>query len=583
MFKNLRLNEFSRVMGLMGKNIHQYLILLFISCLALSSFEIIYSLETKDLIDAAVNKEINILVKAVIIIIAVFIVTNVIVDPIVRYIIRKNIRKTILTIRMQVILNLEKQAMVYFDTNLSGDIMSKVNDDLNRLEEVYDNRMHQVLMTAIQGSAATITLFILNYKLALISVLIGIVSTIVNIKFAVPTRIISDQVQKHKGNMTQDFLNLITGIRIVKVFKIEDVLLKKYLLSTDEVATKNMQLNILNSIISGVNFLLTYINVAGVVCVGAFMLRSGTVTIGTIGAIIALQTSSNNLFMRLGGFFVGLQSSLAGAARIFEIIDHKTEESEFIFTPSVGKNMLNSKIVFKNVCFSYQEDKPTLEDINLTMTQENIIALVGPSGSGKSTIFNLLMGFYKIKSGEIYIDGQKIENFQLEELRNKISYVPQDAYLFNDTIYENIKYGNFKATSDEVIAASKAAFSHYFIEKLTDGYDTIVGEKGVLISGGQKQRISIARAFLKESAIVLLDEATSAVDSESEQLIHKAFEKLISGRTVIVIAHRLSTVEKADKIYVIKDGRIVEEGNHKDLLVKKSEYYNLYKMQFSNE
>ncbi len=315
-------------------------------------------------------------------------------------------------------------------------------------------------------------------------------------------------------------------------------------------------------------------------------LQGDPIEVGTIAAIIQLQGNANTLFFGLGHVITGLQSSLAGAGRVLQLLTtpiepvHRSLPKRPQGTVTAGKGM----VALKDVTFAYGEDaviKPAvLRGINLSVVQGEMVALVGPSGGGKSTLVKLLLGFYPLKQGDIVIAGKAVEQYTLAELRAHIAYVPQDAHLFAGTIRENIRYGKPDATETEIIAAAKAANAHDFILQSPHGYETLVGERGAKLSGGQRQRIALARALLKDAPILLLDEATSALDSESERLVQNALNKLIQGRTTIVIAHRLSTIEHTDVIYVMDKGRVVEQGQHYDLLAKGGLYKRLYESQF---
>jgi len=285
------------------------------------------------------------------------------------------------------------------------------------------------------------------------------------------------------------------------------------------------------------------------------------------------------MFLQLGSFLSQLQGCLAGASRVFEIMDMPEEKNR----GSAYKGVTDSVYIkFKNVSFNYGGQGQGLKNFSMDIERGCKAALAGPSGGGKSTVFKLLLGYYPQEEGEIIIDGKPIEEYSLTALRNMIAYVPQDTYLFDGTIYENIGLARPNASREEIIEAAKAAYAHDFISQQPDGYETMVGERGVRLSGGQKQRIAIARAILKDAPILLLDEATSALDSESELLVQKALEKLMAGRTVLTAAHRLSTIESSDVIYVVEEGSILEKGSHKELCKESGLYRKLWELQSGN-
>jgi ABC-type multidrug transport system fused ATPase/permease subunit len=372
---------------------------------------------------------------------------------------------------------------------------------------------------------------------------------------------------------TRYFVDIIAGIRVIRMFNIGNTILQKYRNENNIVAEKSLERVHENSQMEGANFLLSAFNLVGVLGIGVFMISSGSTDLGTVVAIIALQSGVAFMFTQVGSFFAQLQSSLAGTKRVFELLDEPIESKRYNVE---GVPDSRDMVSLKNINLGYDASGRILNGLDITVKRGQVAALVGASGSGKSTIIKLLMGFYQPESGYISIEGKAMGSYTLEDLRSKIAYVPQDAPVFDGAIEENIRYGKLSATKEEVRAAAKAANAHDFIKEFADGYDTKVGERGTRLSGGQRQRIAIARALLKDAPLLLLDEATSALDSESEQLVQGALNVLMKGRTTIIVAHRLSTIEHADVIYVIDAGKVVECGNHSELLEKKGKYYSFY-------
>jgi ABC-type multidrug transport system fused ATPase/permease subunit len=332
----------------------------------------------------------------------------------------------------------------------------------------------------------------------------------------------------------------------------------------------------------------------GLAILGLWLLMGGDVEVGTVWAIIHLYGNASLLFGQVGDMLTRIQRVLAGARRVFELLDWPIEPVEAVPSgeePGLAVEPSKDRIAVRDLSFAYPgedaedsgDDVEVLNGINLSARQGQVVALVGPSGGGKSTIVKLLLGFYPVREGVVAIDGKPIDAYPLPQLRSRMAYVPQDAYLFDGTIEENIRYGKPGATREEVIAVAQAANAHIFILEQPDGYDTPVGERGARLSGGQRQRIAIARALIKDAPILLLDEATSALDSESEQQVQDALEVLMRGRTTVAIAHRLSTVENADTIYVIEEGRVVEQGRHEELVGRGGLYSTLHELQFGRE
>jgi ATP-binding cassette subfamily B protein len=308
------------------------------------------------------------------------------------------------------------------------------------------------------------------------------------------------------------------------------------------------------------------------------MMVNGQCSVGSLLALVMLMGKVTSLFNQLGSFVTQFQISMAGAARVFEILDILPEPERYIGSEVKKANGL---ISMEEGTFRYAEGILAIDRISFHVPQGSVAAIVGPSGSGKSTVMKLLLGYYPLDSGSIFVNGKPMGNYTLTELRDMMAYVPQDAYLFDGTIEDNIRYGRIEATYEEIVSAAIAANLHEFIINQPAQYKTMVGERGLYLSGGQKQRIAIARALLKNAPILLLDEATSALDSESEQLVQEAVQTLMKGRTILMVAHRLSTIEHADVIYVMEKGKIAEWGNHQELLATKGLYNHLYKMQIT--
>ena len=318
--------------------------------------------------------------------------------------------------------------------------------------------------------------------------------------------------------------------------------------------------------------------VAGLLWVGGYMVTSDVITAGELVAFLTYGVNLANPVKRLSRVYGNIQKAMASADRVFGVLD--MDEGLYNKENAVVMPPIKGKVEIKDVTFSYTEGEPALEHLNITAEPGQMIALVGPSGSGKSTIANLLPRFYDVDSGAILIDGMDVRDVTMASLREQIGIVPQETMLFSTTVMENIRYGRLEATDEEVIAAAKAANADEFIQDLPDKYNTELGERGLNLSGGQRQRMAIARAILKNPAILILDEATSALDTESEKIVQEALDKLMVGRTSFVIAHRLSTIFNADQIFVVEDGRLKEHGTHDELLARGGLYKTLYDIQF---
>ena len=371
---------------------------------------------------------------------------------------------------------------------------------------------------------------------------------------------------------------MVSGQKAVLLFSQEEKV-KKEFSDINKKITKN---SILAEAISGCmgpinNFInnLTYLILA--ICGGVFLLKGMDITVGVIFSIILYMRNFNQPINQILNISNSLQGALAGAERVFEVMD---EEAEADKQDAIDVEKLDGEVKLENVDFSYNKNKKVLNKISLTAHKGQTIAIVGPTGSGKTTIINLLNKFYHIDSGTITIDGLDIDNITMESLRKSVSVVLQDTYLFSVSIRENLRYGNLNATDEEIIKAAKLANAHHFIMQLEDGYDTVLSDNGSNLSQGQRQLLAIARAILSKSSILILDEATSSIDTRTEVHIQNAMVNLMEGKTTFIIAHRLSTIRNADVILAVKDGEIIEKGTHDELLEAEGFYANLYNSQF---
>lgn len=389
-------------------------------------------------------------------------------------------------------------------------------------------------------------------------------------------RKISKNIQSELGGLSSILSQTFRGIRLVKAYRMEDYEIDKTAKSIHKVRDLNVKSAQISSISTPVNEIIVGIIFAAIIIYGGYEVIAGRSSPGQLASFIAAFTLAYEPMKKLAKLNNSLQMGLGATERVFSMIDKvgTISDKENAIVLSTKKPVIE----FKSVCFSYdKDDVKALSNVSFTARPGEVSALVGPSGGGKSTIINLIPRFYDITKGSIKIDGKDVRELTLESLRSHIALVSQDITIFNDSIYENILYGDPKASKNDVIRAAKTAAAHEFIEGLEQGYDTIVGESGIKLSGGQKQRISIARAILRDAPILLLDEATSALDNESEKLVQDALRQLQKGRTTLVIAHRLTTVQDADQIIVLDSGRIIERGTHKELIKYKGVYAQMYR------
>lgn len=577
MFKRFKEAELIKVMSFMKMNKWKYTFTMIANASFISiCYNIVLAFIMKDVINAITYKNVMLMKRAVYIA-GISFTLAFILQPIINYLLKGFVRKTMGEIRLKVFEHVENITVGNFEKHQSGDLISRMTNDVETIQGVYRDQLPMITFALIHGIVAVISMFIMEWRLAVLVIVIGLLSVFISTVFSKPLRKTNDEVQKKQGELTQKVIDIMDGFQVVKMFNIQDKIYKKCENSNRELYSYSFKNEKINCLLRTVKYFYGNVQSIGVLSVGLYMSLKGIVDIGTIAAIIQLQGNANFLFENIGDFIAGIQKCLAGAARVFELLEIPTETEECRVYDN--KNYFsNSMIEMRKIKFAYNDEKDVLNGINISVEKGGIAAIVGPSGGGKSTIIKLLMKFYKADMGEIYIGGKPQSYRTLKDLRNMIAYVPQDSYLFHGTIEENIRYGKIDASKEEIIEAARAAYAHDFIMSLPDGYDTVVGEMGSSLSGGQRQRIAISRALLKNAPILLLDEATSALDSESEQLVQRALNTLMKGRTTIAVAHRLSTIENSDIIYVMENGVVVEKGKHNELLEKDRVYKRLYEL-----
>ena len=472
--------------------------------------------------------------------------------------------------------------MKYFSDSKVGDLMSRFSNDASMINSIILDSFTIILylMTAI---FYLVVLFITDWKLTMGVFLIAPLLLVVVKRYSSKLKHMGKNRQEISGELNSKLQETLSGIRVIKAFTTENYEKSKFKNLSSKLRFFTRKAIGYEAKANSIAESLNYIMFALLLFFGGYrVIRSGgTFTPGDFMTVLAGMGAMYTPAKRALKLYNGINTNSAAVDRIFEILDI---ESKVIDSENATQfKEFNSTIEFKNVDFEYEENKNVITNFNLSVKKGEKIALVGNSGGGKSTIVNLLPRFYDVSHGTIEIDGVDIKKYKLKSLRKKIGIVPQDTFLFSGTIEENIKYGNRTATTEEVIDAAKQANAHVFIEKLSNGYLTEIGERGVKLSGGQKQRIAIARAILENPEILILDEATSALDNESEKLVQDALEKLMKDKTSFVIAHRLSTVISCDKIIVLQAGEIREIGTHAELLEKNGIYKSLYERNFDDK
>lgn len=406
---------------------------------------------------------------------------------------------------------------------------------------------------------------------------LGILLTLQALLYVGPLRRNGTQRRKKYGEQTEMLTDLMRGATVVRSFNIKSAILDKYRAKLEEhrkLRFKGTQYNTLRIFLTCIRGAASTLVIS---VLGLWLVRQGTLELSQVVLLTTMQLAFLGPFSWILNPIFGAVEAMASVDKIMDILEQPDEASFFgKAKPVIGGDIA---VQFNRMSYCYREDVPLFDNFSLSVERNRTVALVGSSGSGKTTLIRLVMQYYRHSGGEIMIYGRPVSEYSLEKLRNIIAYVPQEATLFDATVAENILYGRMDASREEVIQAAKRAFAHDFIEELSQGYDTRIGERGVQLSGGQRQRIAIARAILKDAPILLLDEATSALDSESETEVQKAVEQLMKGRTIIVVAHRLSTIENADLICVLEHGKIIEQGRHQELMEAEGAYARLYNVQ----
>ena len=483
-------------------------------------------------------------------------------------------------IRHDLFVGLQKLPLKYFDTHSSGDLMSRLTNDVDNINTTLSQSVTQLFSGIINIVGMFIAMLLLSPILTLIGMITIPLTFITTKTLAKKTQKFFVKQQNELGNLNGYIEEMVSGQKVVLLFS-EEEKVKKEFGEINERLTKSAIIaqgissfmGPINNFINNISYLI--ISVAG----GYLILKGHSITVGVVFSFLLYMRNFTRPINEIMNLFNTIQSALAGAERVFEVIDEKKEKDK-----ETAKDISNIEghVELKNVTFSYEKGKEILKNVSIEAKKGELIAIVGPTGAGKTTIINLLTKFYDIDSGEILIDGKNIDYITRESLRKTVAMVLQDTYLFSESVSDNIRYGRLDATDEEVIEAAKMADAHHFIKQLPEGYNTILSDNGGNLSQGQRQLLAIARAILSNASILILDEATSSIDTRTEVLIQNAMIKLMEGKTTFVIAHRLSTIRNADKILALKDGEIIESGTHSELLAKDGFYANLYNSQFKN-
>ncbi|MGG7078169.1 ABC transporter ATP-binding protein [Clostridium sardiniense] len=491
------------------------------------------------------------------------------------------IQNTIRDLRNAVQNKIRKLPISYFDSNSYGDVLSRISNDVDTISNALQQSFSQVINSILAVTLALAMMFTINVTMALLAMLIIPISYLVSRFIVGKSQNLFEKQQNALGKLNGTVQEMYTGFNEIKLYGKQDDAIAEFKEINEELCSNGFKAQFVSGIMSPLVSLVTYLGIAVMAFIGPVYAIRGIITVGNLQAFIRYIWQINQPLSQITQLSSTIQSAFAAMERVFEILNEKEETPDPV--NSVKIKELRGDVTFEHVKFGYNDDKILINDLNAEVKSGQMVAIVGPTGAGKTTLINLLMRFYDIKGGSIKIDGVDTRDMKREDLRSMFGMVLQDTWLFNGTIHDNIEYGRFGATKEEIVKAAKIANVHHFIKTLPDGYNMFLNEEASNISQGEKQLLTIARAIISDPSILILDEATSSVDTRLEQLLQRAMQNIMKGRTSFVIAHRLSTIRNADLILVMNDGNIIEQGNHEELMAKGGFYEKLYNSQFASK
>lgn len=497
-------------------------------------------------------------------------------------------QNTLRDMRVALFKQMHRLSMGYYSRNEVGNIMSRVTSDTDAIQQAFSFALLQVIGGVLLIVWVAVRMVQTNVPYALVSLAVSPLMLVATLYFSGQARKAFRKSREEMGSVNADLQESIAGAREVQAFNREDESISQFRVTNAANRDANIRAASFTSALNPVLEALGYVALAIVVVVGGLsvlnsepLLGTTVISLGTVFAFLQYVQRFNQPIQQIAVLWTNVQNAIAGGERIFGLLD---EEAEIVDKPDARPMpQIKGAVTFEDVSAEYIKDEPVLKQVSFSAEPGQMVAIVGPTGAGKTTIINLLPRFYDVTGGAVQIDGVDVRDVTMDSLRGQIGIVLQDTFLFSDTVMNNIRYGKPDATDEEVIAAAKMVAADAFIERLPEGYQTILGERGSGLSQGQRQLIAIARAALADPRILILDEATSSVDTRTERVIQKAFEKLMEGRTSFVIAHRLSTIRNADQVLLLQAGEIVERGTHDELLAQHGAYYDLYMSQFRRE
>jgi ATP-binding cassette subfamily B multidrug efflux pump len=487
-------------------------------------------------------------------------------------------QRTVYRLRRRVDEKLGRLPLAYFDRESRGDILSRVTNDIDNIAQTLQQSLTQLITSVFTVIGVLVMMFSISPLLAVISLLVVPLSLVVTVVIAGRSQKQFAAQWERTGTLNAHIEEMHTGHAIVKAFGRQHEAIEKFQVENEALYGASYRAQFISGMIQPAMNILSNLNYVAICVIGGVRVANGQMSLGDVQAFIQYTRQFTMPIVQAASIMNVLQSAVASAERVFEVLD-EAEEAPDTATPRSLHDAVG-RVVLDNVSFRYLPDVPLIEDLGLVAEEGHTIAIVGPTGAGKTTLVNLLMRFYEIDAGRITVDGVDVRDMTRDHLRSTFGMVLQDAWLFKGTIRENIAYGRLDATEEEIQVAARAAHVDHFVRTLADGYDTVLDDDATSVSAGEKQLLTIARAFLADPLILILDEATSSVDTRTEVLIQRAMAKLMKGRTSFVIAHRLSTIRDADTILVMNHGRIIEQGTHEQLLARNGFYADLYNSQF---